>query len=260
MDAWTNTDFFTAVTLGKVPWARRVFFSGNNPDIDPGSEPEDIWPYGGTFPFKTSGGQLELASASANDAAAGTGARTVRLDCLSSQYVEYSEFVTMNGTTAVPTVRTDILRVNGATVMSAGSLGRNDGAITIRDVGGGTARATISTFVEGLSSPGQSFLDQMLYTVPVGYTLLVYSVDVSINRAGANRWLTARIYARSSSGVIRTPKAFSLSSDQGYTLVGRMPVPVPEKTDWWVRVINTSGTNTDVSSSAEAILINNAGY
>jgi hypothetical protein len=260
VDAWTNTDFFTAVTLGKVPWARRVFFSGNNPDIDPGTEPEDIWPYGGLFSFKTSGGQLELVSASANDTAAGTGARTVRVDFLSTQYAEFSEVIVLNGTTAVPTTRTDILRVNGAVVLTTGSSGRNEGVITIRDVGAGTTRATVSTFVEGGASPGQSFLDQMLYTVPAGHTMLVYSVDMTINRAGANRWVTARIYARSNTGVIRTPKALSLSSDQSYTLSGRMPVPVPERTDWWVRVINASGTNTDVSCSAEAILISNAGY
>ncbi len=260
MQNFDTPDFFTAVALGKVPWARRVFFSGNNPDIDPGTEPEDIWPYGGTFSFKTSGGQLELVSSSANDAASGTGARTVRVDFLSSQYVEFSEVITLNGTTAVPTTRTDILRINGATILAAGSSGRNEGTITIRDVGAGTTRGTISTFVEGAANPGQSFLDQMLYTVPAGYTMLVYSVDVSINRASANRWITARIYARSSAGVIRTPKALGLSSDQSYTLHGKMPVPVPEKTDWWVRVINASGTNTDISSSAEAILITNAGF
>ena len=37
-----GADFFTQVALGRVPWARRVFFSGNNPDIDPGTEPEDV--------------------------------------------------------------------------------------------------------------------------------------------------------------------------------------------------------------------------
>lgn len=260
MQNFDTPDFFTAVSLGKVPWARRVFFSGNNPDIDPGTEPEDIWPYGGLFSFKTSGGQLELVSSSANDSAAGTGARTVRVDFLSSEYREFSETIVLNGETAVATTRTDILRINGATVLTAGSLGRNDGVITIRDAGAGTNRATISTFVEGSSTPGQSFLDQMLYTVPAGFTMLVYSVDASVNRAMADRWVTGRIYARSSTGVMRTTKAFSLSSDQSYTLAGKMPVAVPEKTDWWVRVINASGTNTDISSSAEAILISNAGF
>lgn len=260
MDTFDTPDFFTAVALGKVPWARRVFFSGNNPDIDPGTEPEDIWPTGGLFAFKTTGGQLELVSASANDAAAGTGARTVRVDFLSTSYAEFSEVIVLNGTTAVATTRTDILRVNGAVVLTTGSLSRNDGVITIRDIGAGTTRATISTFTEGAATPGQSFLDQMLFTVPAGYTMLVYSVDLSINRAGTNRWISARVYARASTGVIRTPKVLSVSSDSTYTLMGTMPVPVPEKTDWWVRVINASGTNTDVSSSAEAILISNAGF
>lgn len=253
-----GADFFTQVALQRVTWARRVFFSGNNPDLDPGSEPEDVHAAGGLFSFKPTGGQLEVASSSLNDSAAGTGMRTGRFDFLTDLYEEVSETLTMNGTTPVLTTRTDLLRINGALGMSAGSLGRNDGTITIRDAGGGTARATIPIFTEGAVTQGQTFIDQMLYTVPAGHTMLVYSVDLTVNRATADRFVTGRVYARSSAGVIRTSKAFGVSSGAAFLLQGRLPVPIPEKTDWWVRLINTSGVNTDVSCSGEAILVNNA--
>lgn len=85
--AWTN-DFLQAVAYGQVPGYRRVTALGNNPDVDSGTVPEDIWAGGGAYPWMTGATALEIVSSSANDAAAGTGARTVTINGLDINYAE----------------------------------------------------------------------------------------------------------------------------------------------------------------------------
>ena len=55
---------------------------------------------------------MKLASTSANDTAAGTGIRKVRIHYLDADHVPHEEVVTLNGLTAVNTVATDIYRIN----------------------------------------------------------------------------------------------------------------------------------------------------
>lgn len=81
-----------------------------------------------------------MLSDSVNDTAAGTGARTVFISGLDSNYDVISETVTLNGTSAVQTVRS-YLRVNSFLIMSAGSGKTNAGSITLRVTGGGSTQA-----------------------------------------------------------------------------------------------------------------------
>jgi hypothetical protein len=85
--AWSH-DFLQAVGLGQVPGYRRVTAIGNNPDLDTATLPEDIWSGGGQYPWMTGATALEVVSDSANDAAAGTGARTVTINGLDINYAE----------------------------------------------------------------------------------------------------------------------------------------------------------------------------
>ena len=55
---------------------------------------------------------MQVVSSSVADTAAGTGVQKVQIDYLDTDYKQQSEIVTLNGTTAVPTVATNILRVN----------------------------------------------------------------------------------------------------------------------------------------------------
>lgn len=84
--AWTY-DFLMAVGLGQVPGYRRITALGNNPDMDTGAA-EDVWTGGGIYPWPTGSTALEIVSDSANDAAVGTGARTVTINGLDINYAE----------------------------------------------------------------------------------------------------------------------------------------------------------------------------
>lgn len=96
---------------------------------------------------QTTNGQRSFASSSAADAAAGTGARTIKLTYLDQTGAgPFTETITLNGTTRVNTVATNICFIEQIEVVTAGSGGVNAGTITLFTVPttGGTAIGTIA--------------------------------------------------------------------------------------------------------------------
>ena len=92
--------------------------------------------------------QRSISSANANDTAAGTGARTVAITYYDNTGVgPLVETVTLNGTTAVNTVATNIRFIERMQVLTVGSTGANVGIITLftATAGGGSAIGTIGT-------------------------------------------------------------------------------------------------------------------
>jgi hypothetical protein len=96
---------------------------------------------------QTTNAQRSIASASTNDTAAGTGARTVKIEYLDQTGAgPFTETVTLNGTTYVNTVATNICFIEQITVLTAGSTGSNVGILTLKAAtgGGGTTIGTIA--------------------------------------------------------------------------------------------------------------------
>lgn len=88
--------------------------------------------YATVYTEQTSAARRSIASSSANDTAAGTGARTVCLtyyDNLGAGPKE--EELTLNGTTGVNTVATDIQFIESIDVCTVGSTGSNVGVISL---------------------------------------------------------------------------------------------------------------------------------
>jgi len=107
---------------------------GINEDIDAGTE--DVCDVGGTYTgqpvLPTQAAEaLNIVSSSANDAAAGTGQRTLRIEGLNADGVYTEETVTLTGTTPVVTTSTWV-RVLRSFGLTAGSGAVNAGAITIK--------------------------------------------------------------------------------------------------------------------------------
>lgn len=100
-----------------------------------------------TYTEQTTNAQRSIASANANDTSAGTGARTVRITYLTSTGSgPFTETVTLNGTSYVNTVATNICFIEQIEVMTAGSGGTNAGVITLKaaTAGGGATIGTIN--------------------------------------------------------------------------------------------------------------------
>jgi len=98
-----------------------------------------------TYNEQTTNAQRSIASSSASDTSAGTGARTVTITYYDQTGAgPYTETVTLNGTTAVNTVGTNICFIEKIVVASVGSGGSNVGTLTLY-VGTGGAGGTLAT-------------------------------------------------------------------------------------------------------------------
>ncbi len=85
-----------------------------------------------TYTEPTANAQRSFASSSANDSAAGTGARQLVLTYFDVNGLgPFTETITMNGTTAVNTVATNICFIEKIIVTQVGSTGSNVGIITL---------------------------------------------------------------------------------------------------------------------------------
>ena len=156
------------VSRGKVRGAFHIIKFGENLDID--SNMETIWDGGGLYTYLTSAGVLTVTSTDGDDAAAGTGARTVTVDGLDANYNQVSETLTVGGSAG----SVEFFRVFRASVASSGSSGTNEGTISIAS--GATTLAQIIKVGTGQGTGlGQTLMS--IYSIPAGYTGYVYQWD-----------------------------------------------------------------------------------
>lgn len=165
---------------------------GRNGTLDTGIE--EMYSYDQAMDWPTvlaAAAKMDVTSSSAADAAAGAGARTIRIIGLDTDYKLLSEDLTMNGQTIVPTVNS-FLRVFGAEVLTAGSGGVNAGDIHIVKTGtGGSYTAGVpgtltSAICKILTGWGSSM--NGLFTVPAGRSYILTHLVVSC-RAQAGTFL-----------------------------------------------------------------------
>lgn len=238
-------DLVFAGAFGLLPNVRRISALGNNPDT---AAPEDIWTGGGTYPWMTASTSLEILSASANDTALGTGARTVLIQGLDINYVEVNQVISMNGVTPVA-IPTSIFRINGVAVVTAGSVGTNVGNITVRDAGGGTTRA--------IAQANYGFSRQSQFTIPAGYTAVINSYILSINRPSTARDTTLSTYIKEFGMAFR--RTVELSVDGNPIQLRQEAITrLPEKTDFGITSMYTSSPNTDITAAWVGIMIPNS--
>lgn len=133
----------------------------------------------GPLSIPTAGETWEVVSSSANDTAAGSGARTVRVYGLDASYNPLSETVILAGATPVATTNTTWFRVLGFHVLTVGSGGVTAGNVTLRVSGAGATRARITA--------GSNRAYQAFYTTPAGFRAEVTRVDFGIDTGAAGR-------------------------------------------------------------------------
>jgi len=237
-----------AIGLGILANQSRVTALGHLSTI--GTPPADVWEGGGLFPFLAAASQLEVVSASANDTAAGTGARTVLISGLDLNYNTISESVTLNGATPVPTVN-NYLRINVFTTTASGSGGTNAGDITLRVVGGGTTQS--------IARAGYGFGRSCVYTVPNGFTLFIVSIICSVlTSPGASPpGCTFGIAQRSSANNLRIPLEFQVTANVPYRHDTIYGIVLQQKTDFMMRVTSVANAASNCAAAMEGVLVNN---
>ena len=146
---------------------------------------------------------LDVASSSAADAAAGTGAQTIRVVGLDADYKPLYEDIALNGQTKVTGAKL-FKRIFGARVMSAGTGLVNAGDIYIIPTGlGGTWSSGVpGTLTSGqvkiLAGYGQAYSGML--TIPAGKTYRASSIIVSGRAQLGTVFIASQGYA---DGVLR---------------------------------------------------------
>lgn len=164
-------DFELDYPRGLFPGVSTVNKFGRNPDVDTAAA-EDVWSYGGTWVAPTTARIHNIASTSASDTSAGTGAQQIEVQGLNGSYALTTETITLNGTTNVPTVNSYII-IHRMIVKPAGSGNYNVGTITATAQTDGTVTASIAV--------GENQTLMAIYQVPAGKTAYMRKYYASIN-------------------------------------------------------------------------------
>ena len=214
-----------------VNFLHRAFISGTFSNEQTLWNPTTVWVPPATATTMT------VVSSSTSDTTAGTGARTVSIAGLDSNYAEISETVTLNGTTAVTTTKS-YLRIQRMTVVTAGSTESNVGTISISNA---NPQGTIQP------NAGQSSFS--MYTVPAGKVAYLHALHLSSSKSTDGKFtLRTRL-----NGVSRIRHS-ALLTGESYDVEFTYPTVLPEKTDIELRALANTG-NGIVAGSYDLLII-----
>lgn len=160
-----DSDYPTSIARLRISGARP--FSAYGEITTVGAASGVLWPTTTPFAFPPPAGvQMAIVSSSANDTAAGTGIRQVRIIYLNASLVEQAEVVTLNGTTPVNTVATNIRFIQCMHAATVGSLGHAAGSVS----------ATNSAILYSYIGTGTARCSSSVRMVPAGKKMIVTSV------------------------------------------------------------------------------------
>lgn len=222
---------------------------GFNQDVDAA---EDIWDGGGDYTgFPTSTLEtVSVVSSSVNDTSAGTGARTIRIFGLDTNYSPQQEDITLNGTTPATSVNT-YRRIYRAYILTAGSGTTNAGALTIRHT-----TTTANVFSVITAGYGQSNITS--YTIPSGYTGYMVAYRASMLDSTSNQ-ATIAIWTREyNTSAIRLRRQFAVSTTTSIDRRIFGGIKFTEKTDLVFRCTSVQNTNGNINLSWDMVLVKNS--
>lgn len=211
---------------GHSAWSKIGF----NPAVT--SSEETIWNGGTDYVFPTGEMQLEVVSTdNINDKNGGNGALTIRINYLNAALAEKSETVTLNGTVAVPTLASDIFRVQNVRVASTGSSGKAAGTISVRHLN--------DTPIYSQIAVGQTRARNATYTVPAGKVLYITSFSAGGISTAINKYVRFffratyddKIDALLTAGVFFMPYIEIMLQDAFVTREFECPLKFPAGTD-----------------------------
>lgn len=243
--------FDLQVARGQIAWHRSVVVFGYNGDVD--TSPETVWPNGGILAFPPNAIQMSISSSSASDTSAGTGARTIYVSGLDEDHNEVSETVTLNGQTAVTTVKS-YAHINEAYVLTAGSGNSAAGSIYI---GTGTVTAGVPATVYDIIAFDYNRRVTGSYTVPAGYTAYLAQGLFSAGQASGSTAVTGRLMTRGINNIRMTAAIVTLNNGAAdYSF--EYPVAIPEKTTVEAQAFGAASNNA-CSSMFILLLVRNTG-
>jgi len=202
----------------------------------------DVWNgIGNNYPFQSIAGPTSISGSNINDDINGTGARTLIVEGLNSQFIETNQLVSMIGQTEI-FLPIDLIRVNRILVLTAGSQERNQGII----------RCRINGQIVALLKASDNRLFNVVYTIPAHK----YGFLTTIN-ASTNTYLSCNVEIRGIGGVFIVERQFHISSSSYLETVSLGRV-IDGPADIVMKVTNYSSAG-DISGNIKLIIINDIG-
>ena len=254
-----SEDFLISVAKGDVSGHSLVFKYGRNDDIDTGSDPEEIWTYGGTYTYNNTPSVQYISSDNAADLG-----QIITVQGLDENYEELSLTVVLNGQnqTQIGTGET-FVRVyrafNSGPTEFAGNL------LIYDDTNGGvvlgvpTVTSSIKAEIRAIDQ--QTYMG--LWTVPADHTAFFLGGAISITTgASASKSAIIELRTRPFGGVFVSKELIGLSSTGSSTFSQDLnalgPLRIPEKTDIQARAREVSANDTGVSVYFSVLVVNNS--
>lgn len=183
-------DFAAAVARGELAGFSQYVWRCHNADVGAAAD-EDLIENGGTYQWPTAAETVTVTSSSAlDDASTGQGAHTVLVRGLDANLDEVQEIISLEGLSdAVGSV--EFLRVNQVVTLTCGTLGGNQGALTVAGTTSGYTLCYVDA-ADGISHSG-------VYTVPAGKVATFLGADFNVIRpSGQDPQVTISIWVRAS--------------------------------------------------------------
>lgn len=243
--------FELQVVRGQIAWHRAVTVFGYNPDVD--TTEVVVWPDGANVGIQHPAATLKVSSSSTDDAAAGTGARTVIIYGLDNDHNEISEVVTLNGQTEVATTKS-YTHVNSMTVATVGSGGKNAGILY---VGSGTVTTGVPAVIFNMIYTGYNNSTTGAYTIPAGYTGYIVNGGIGSGQPSGTTAVIGKLVVIDTDQIQRVAAVNAMNN--GFAMYDfKLPIVVPEMYTVEARAFGSS-VNNIVSSFFQILLVKNDG-
>ena len=246
-----TTDFLIEVAKGNVTGHALVNKFGRNPDVDTGTDPEDIWDGGGIWVPPTTARTHQITSSDDEDGGAGTdtGALTLRLFGLDASFALQQEDITLDGTNDVATASTYTM-IHRMDVLTAGSAGKNIGVIT--------ATADTDASVTAQIAPANNQTEMAIYQIPAATTgyLLYWYCDAG-KAVGAAGKADIELLVKDFGAVYRLQRFIGIdtSGEGAYQEPMVAPIQVAAKTIIKLHVETVSASDMDIIGGFDLLLV-----
>lgn len=238
-DLWSSSGEMTGYEV--------VHKFGHNLDVN--GVFETIWSVGNNYSYLSAATVLKISSSDTNDTSAGTGARTVYVQGLDSNYNQLEETVTLNGQTAVDTTNS-FIRIFRMEVLTAGSGKKNAGIIY---AGTGTITAGVPANKYASIPIGYNQTMMAVYTTPARKTAYITTFYCQPDSQAS--FQVQLLCGRAETGVMRVRN--ELHGFQNPAKFEYRPyLKIGEKIDLELRA-SVGTANTEFSGGFSIILVDN---
>lgn len=245
-DLAISQDFRLSVAMGMYPGYLVVDKFGENPQVDTGTAPEDIWEGGGLYNYDADGTApiVSLISDDSGDT------QPIMVQGLDIDCNEVTQTITLTGDTRValdiPLWRVYRMRNVGATSF-AGTVYCYTGT------GGVPAAAAIRAIVNGANN--QTLM--CIYTVPRGKVAFMFRGEVGASRGVTAGEARCAFFVRRFGGIFNIRKRVNLSNagTSIYADYRSFPVPVPAQTDLRLTVESVSANGMGIFGTIDMLVV-----